>query len=217
MYKPEIILKSTEKLKNQIKFDYEKWKEFQEKGKEFIKSELGVKEKIIEIEPEFDRPFFWVKLDKKEIEKLIGKQLKVLTFDAVKFYYSKINPHLKVIKVEENEEGISFARLTVNRQTKEGKKLSNKWSNHFEEYEQPVLRYIFGIYLNTDVRHLVHWHQVDEENLIVFVSQDKKHIAEKLIETGNWKRTYVKLINNPPNYARDFNKELKRRLSQQEK
>jgi len=56
MYKPEIVLKATEKLKNQIKSNYEKWKEFQEKGKEHIRNEFDVKEKVIEIEPEFDRP-----------------------------------------------------------------------------------------------------------------------------------------------------------------
>ena len=214
MYKPEITLKATDKLKKQIKSDFEKWKEWIEKSKEYLKKELKIQENILDIYPSFETPRFWVKLDKNQIESFLGKPAPqgVITLDMVKAYYSKINPIIKVIGVEEVENGF-VADLTVDRRTKQAKDFIQKWQKEFKDYEKPVNRYLLGDYLPSHL-HKIHFHQVNEEDLVIFLTNNKKHIAEELIKTGDWEITYLKTIKNPPNYGKSFNEELKKLLNQ---
>ncbi len=193
MYRPEIVLKATDKLKNQIKSDFEKWKEWIEKNKEYLKKELKIQENILDIYPSFETPRFWVKLDKNQIESFLGKPAPqgVITFDMVKVYYSKINPIIKVIGVEEVENNF-VADLTIDRRTKQAKTFIQNWQSKFKDYENPVNRYLIGDYLPSHLSKL-HWHQVNEEDLIIFLTNNKKHIAEELTKTGEWELAKIEV------------------------
>jgi len=214
MYKPEITLKATERLKNLIKSDSEKWREWISENKEYIKKELKIQENILDVYPSFETPRFWVKIDKNQIENFLGKPSPqgIVTFSMAKAYYSKINPIIKVIGVKEVKDNF-IADLTLDKRTKQAKAFIQKWKEKFKDYEKPVNRYLLGDYLPSHL-HKLHWHQVNEEDLVIFLTNNKKHIAEELIKTGNWERTYLKTLKNPPNYAKEFNEELKRRLNQ---
>jgi len=103
-----------------------------------------------------------------------------------------IYPHI-IARTMEKEDGSKYAYLTISRATKEGKEIATEWVRRFKEYEQPCLRYEFswygkGIYGNLD------FHQVDEETILAFLPQNKKHIAEKLISTGDWKMAKLKVL-----------------------
>ncbi len=173
MYRPEIVLKATPKLINLIKSDWQKYNEFRKKAIEYLQGIFSEFTVVDVNERCFDKPYFWIRVPEN-----------IKSFNELKEYVS-VYPYVITKRMQE-QNGKSYAYLTISRGTKEGKRIAEEWERKFKEYGQPCIRYEFGWY-GKDIYSELSFHQVDEETILTFLPQDKKHIAEELIKTGNWR------------------------------
>ncbi|WP_457628651.1 hypothetical protein [Persephonella sp.] len=176
MYRPEIVLKATDKLIGTIKSDWKKFNEYRKKAVEFLSRETGLP--VVSVnEYVFQKPYFWVELPQK-----------VVSFSEAKKYLMD-KPYLPLKRVEE-EDCTRYAYLSVDTRYKKGKQLLDKWKEFIRDYEKPVVRYLAVSYVPEGVRI----HQIDEENLLAFLPQNKKELAEKLIQSGDFEKARIKLV-----------------------
>ena len=82
--------------------------------------------------------------------------------------------------------------LTISVRSKKGKQIKKEWGEKFQGYEQPCIRYEFAWY-GKNVYSNLNLHQVDENTVIVILPQSKKHIAEKLVKTGDWEYAHIEV------------------------
>ena len=133
MYRPEIVLKATEKLINQIKSDWQKYNEFRKKAIEYLQ-ELFPDFKVVDVNKRvFEKPYFWIEIPED-----------IKSFKELKEYVSKY-PYI-FAKYMQDEGNKTYAYLTVSKTTKKGKEIAKKWKEKFGEYEKPCIRYEFGWY-----------------------------------------------------------------------